>query len=224
MRLPKSEVENLRFIKVLSLLRHKQIDPASATDGPYILKTFREVGVDQGIEYHIYIKTENEFIKQARHAIKTKAKASAIILLFTAVEHVTNHYVRVFAELRGLSRAAIDDMLYGSSHTDKITWLASLLGFSLPTGLLAQIAGLRSVRNKVVHSRQSPYIARVADEVEGSWDAVQRSIRSLKFRSLSNIPGRLRDHLEFAFQRAHPDFPIAYTVMHTLHSELQKAY
>jgi len=216
MKLPRTEFRKLKLIKLLALLRAGKIDPKKSNDVGYIMNTLATVGVRQGLAYRIWVLSESEFIAEARLAAKRKSKFAAILLVFTAVEHITNHYVRVFGELRGLPEKAVDTMLFRCSHDDKITWLSSLLGFDLPDQMAKKIAELRSARNKIVHFPQLPMIASDKDERPDSWSKLQDVVNGFRLSSFLSLPENLRAHLERVYQRLDPAYSPAMEMLQTL--------
>lgn len=216
MKLSRDELRKLTLVKLLALLRAGKIDPKRARDVNYILDTLSNVGVEQGLAYRIWVVSESEFMAEARLAAKRRSKFAAILLLFTAVEHITNHYVRVFGELRGLPEKAVDAMLFRCSHEDKITWLGSLLGFGLPERMATSIAELRSARNKIVHFPQLPMIASDKDERPDSWSKLQDAVSGLRLSRFLSLPESLREHLERAYQSADPVYAPAVEMLESL--------
>lgn len=217
-----AHVEQLLFIKLLGLLRHKLLDPERVNDLPYLFNAIKTIDTAQGLEYRLYLTTEDEFIEQARAAYKAKALSAAVVLCFTAIEHITNFYVRLFSELKGLSPKQIDKMLQACHHDDKLTWLAALLGLPVPTKMLTEINGLRAVRNKIVHSPEAPGILRHGGSDPGSVNENERRIAGLKMRCILTLPDRLRNYLEPRFQKQHPDFAVAELMLKNIINERRR--
>jgi len=219
--IPASARYKLFLWTVLSMLRYKRIDPHRASDKTYILKAYRRNLKAHPLELRMYVLTEDEFIEQARHANRTKAKASAIILLFTAVEHITNHYIRVFAELRGLPCAEINKMLR-VNHSEKSGWLAALLGFNIPAVLASKVDKLRAIRNRIVHCQRAPDVSTEAGDKDGSWSEIKKLIQGMRMREFLGLPEKLRNELERAYQVASPDFPAAHEMTDIIIEDFRK--
>lgn len=192
-------------MRLLSLLEAGLIDLSRLHDGLYLAQRVVDDSLYDQAPSRMFIQTEGIFLRGARMLGQKGDKESAIILLFTAVEHVTNFYIRLFAEFRKHDASTTTEMI-SAPHPLKISVILPSLGFEIPSSMKVKIVELRAIRNRIIHFDHIPFILHPTAEKEGSYDKLKKALRGIVLRRYYCLPESMREHCEAAYQEKHPHY------------------
>jgi hypothetical protein len=192
-------------MRLLALLEAGLIDVSRLHEARYLAQQLVDDSLYDQAPSRMFTETENVFLRGARLLGKRSDKQSAVILLFTAVEHITNFYIRIFAELRKHDAATIAEMI-STAHPLKISVILPSLGVEISARLKAKISELRAIRNRIIHFDHLPYIIHPRNEKEGSYDKLRKALRGIILQRFYHLPDSLRQHCESVYQKNHPNY------------------
>ena len=192
-------------MRLLTLLEAGLLDATRLQEGRYLAQRLTDDSLYDQAPTRMFIETENTFLDSARTLGKRGKKESSIILLFTAIEHVTNFYIRLFAEMRKHDTATISEMI-SAPHPLKVSVIFPSLGVEIPSAMKAKIIELRAIRNRIVHFDHIPFIVHPRDEKEGSYDKLRKALRGIILRRYYGLATSLREYCESTYQKKHPHY------------------
>jgi hypothetical protein len=204
-RLQERAMPILVRMRLLALFEAGLIDTSRATDPTYLASRLIDDALYDRAPSRMFVETESSFTDAARLLGRRGDKESAVILLFTAVEHVTNFYIRVFSELRKHDGATISEMI-SAPHPLKIAVILPSLGVDLTEPMKAGIRELRAIRNRIVHFDHVPMIIHRRDEREGSDDKLRKALAGIVLTRFYLLPQSMREHCEKIYQAKHPHY------------------
>jgi hypothetical protein len=197
---------------LLKMLNNNLIDLEKADDPMYLWGVAGEKMLEITPEFFILL--HKDFLEVAQYCVENDKQPTAIILVATAIEHVTNIFYRSLLSHKGLPDAQITEIVKRNNIEAKLGWLLTVTSnATLPDYLLNNIKEIIELRNALVHYKAIP---EKWDVKSGSWENIKPKIDKIDYEQLLDIPDELDYALMEILEDIDPSRKIARKLWHTM--------
>lgn len=205
-------LESTMYPILLKMLKNNLIDLEKANDGMYLWGVIQEKMPE--ITPEIFILLHKDFLEVAKYCVENGKHPTAIILVATAIEHVTNIFYRSLLSHKGLLDAQITEIVRRNNIEAKLGWLLTVTcNATLPDDLLNNIKEIIELRNALVHYKAIP---EKMDVESGSWENIKPKVDKIDYEQLLDIPDELDYALMETLEGIDPSRKIARELWHTM--------
>lgn len=202
----KKQIANIVIrLRLLTLLTAGEIDIYRLKDRAYLAKQLTDNALYEKAPSRLFIETHASFAKSAKILLESNEEESAVILIYTSIEHILNFFVRAFGEMLDKEEAVISEMLRANSQL-KVSVILPSLGLNISKEDMLKIKDIRSLRNKLVHFEHKPDMIGNEEDTISSFQKVRESLNLLDLKSYSDFPDKLYSDFYFQYSKANPHF------------------